>query len=223
MQTDRILALAKRLLTLPIDDTRRDLWIAEHAERVMHHALAIADLPQHAATATHREALVTAALFHDAGWVVEFQQGRWDRWQLLTRPTSDIQRDLGAAMMLEEVTSIIDPAVARRAADAIRECNHRNTSLHEARLLAEAEALDEVSVMYILRQFRQYQAEGRPLEQIVNTWDRHQEYQFWDVRLRDGFHWDETREIARRRLQSVGQFMAALRQGLEGADVRAES
>ncbi len=91
----------------------------------------------------------------------------------------------------------------------------------EARLLAEAENLDELSVVYVLRQYRQYQAENRPLSQLVDTWRRQQEYRYWEVRLNDGFHWQTTRALARQRLAAVDAFMQALDRDLRGADLAA--
>jgi hypothetical protein len=95
----------------------------------------------------------------------------------------------------------------------------RGTALLEARILAEAEALDEVGILYVLRQFRQYQAEGRPLQQLVDSWQRQKEYHYWEVRLNDGFRYPTTRDLARRRLEAVDAVMAALARDLHGNDL----
>jgi HD superfamily phosphodiesterase len=220
MQIERVLPLAKRLLTIEVDESHHDLWLWEHAERVMHLTDSIARLPEVGGETADRTALAAAALFHDAGWIVEFEQGRWQRWQLLTRPTNEIQRELGAAMLQEEVEHLLPGATVRLATDAIRHCNDRHTELLEARILAEAEALDEIGVLYVLRQFRLYQGEGHPIEQLLNTWQRQREYQYWDVRLNDGFRYEATRTLARERLESMDAFMGGLRRALRGDDVR---
>lgn len=220
MQTERLVPLAKRLLTIQLEDGRADLWLWEHAERVMRLAQMLVGLPEIGAQSVDHTALATAALFHDAGWIVEYEQGRWRRWQLLTRPTNEIQRELGAAMLQEEVEHLLPGATVRLAADAIRHCNDRNTDVVEARILAEAEALDEVGVMYVLRQFRQYQGEGHPVEQLVSSWQRQAEYKYWDVRLNDGFRYETTRTLARQRLAAMDAFMAALQHVLRGDDLR---
>jgi hypothetical protein len=220
MPIERVSPLAKQLLALPMGDTRQDLWLWEHSERVMHLAQMLAGMPEVGAHVADPTALAAAALFHDAGWVLEYHQGRFERWQLLTRPTNDLQRELGAAMLLEEAGPLLAGPTARLAADAIRQCNNRKTSLLEARLLAEAEALDEVGVTYVLRQFRQYQAEGRPLQQLADTWRRQQEYHYWEVRLNHSFSYETTRELARQRLAAVDAFMKALTRDVRGDDVR---
>jgi len=219
MQIERLIPLAKQLLALPIGDARQDLWLWEHSERVMDLVSLIARLPEVGGN-PDLNALAAAALFHDAGWVLEFHQGRFERWQLLTRPTNDLQRELAAAMLLEEAGPLMPAPTARLAAETIRQCNDRKTRLLEARLLAEGEALDEVGIMYVLRQFRQYQAEGRPLQQLVDTWRRQQEYDYWEVRLSGSFHFETTRAAARKRLAAVDAFMTALACDLHGVDVQ---
>ncbi len=219
MQIERVIPLAKQLLVVVIDERRRDLWLWEHSERVMRITQMIASLPPVGGQAADTTALAAAALFHDAGWVLEYEQGRHERWQLLTRPTNDIQRELGAAMLLDEAAHLLSGPTVRMAADAIRHCNDRRSELLEAQILAEAEALDEVGIMYVLRQFRQYQAEGRPLQQLVDTWQRQKEYRYWEVRLSDGFRWEATRELARRRLDAIEVFMVALARAQHGDDL----
>lgn len=220
MSIDRVVPLARQLLVLPMGESRRDAWLWEHSERVMRLAGMIADLPELAGREIDRTALAAAALFHDAGWIPEFHQGRFERWQLLTRPTNDIQRELGAAMLLEEAGPLLPAPTARRAAEAIRFCNDRGTDLSEARILADAESIDEMGALYILRQFRQYQAEGRPLQQLVDSWHRQKEYKYWDVRLADGFRFESTRALARDRLGPADAFIAALGRDLHGNDLR---
>jgi hypothetical protein len=218
---DRVAALAQQRLVVPINESANDTWLWEHAERVQRLAQMLTRLPEIDAENVDLAALQAAALFHDAGWTVEFQQGRWKRWQLLGRPTNDIQRELGAAMLQEEAGHMLPALSARRAADAIRACNDRKTENVEAQLLAEAEALDEIGTLYLLRQFRQYQAEGRPLLQLVESWQRQQEYHFWDLRLNEGLRFEATRDLARQRLGAVDAFMNALGSDLAGADVQA--
>jgi hypothetical protein len=166
-------------------------------------------------------ALPAAALFHDAGWAVQVKQGRAERSQVLGRPTNDIQRELGAGMMQEQIGHLLPAAALRIAGDAIRQCNDREATLIEARLLADADNLDEFGVLNVLRQFRQYQSEGRSVEQLLASWARQHEYRYWDARLNDGFHFETTRELARRRLAAVELFMSALARDHSGLDVQA--
>lgn len=216
---DRIFAFAKQYLTLQDAQGRTDYWLWEHSERVLRLTRLLAQWPDFAKGRPERAALAVAALFHDAGWAAQVKQGQIDRWQLFTRPTNDLQRELGATLLREQIPHLLPPETLRLAAEAIRNCNDRHTKLIEAQILSEAENLDEVGVMYLLRQFRQYQAEGRPLEHLLTSWARQQEYRYWDARINDCFRFEATRKLARDRLTAVDRFMHALAQDAAGADV----
>lgn len=220
-QWDRVLAVARQTLTLTDDAGRGDLWLWEHSERVMRLARAFAKLPEFARARLDGDALAAACLFHDAGWAAQFRQGRFDRWQVLSRPTNDVQRELGAGLLQEQCGHLLPAEAVRRAVQAIRECNDRNSALPEAQLLVEAENLDDIGTLYVLRQFRQYQAEGRPLEQLITSWARQKEYNYWDARVNDLLRTESARQLARQRLASVDQFIQALARDHAGADAAA--
>lgn len=197
-----------------------DLWLWEHSERVMHAAQMLSLLPEIGPERPDPVAVALAALFHDAGWTIQLRQGRGDRWQALSRPTNDLQRELGAGELRRQLSGVLSDETVETAAEAIRQCNDRYTSMIEARVVAEAENLDEIGIMYVLRQFRQHQAEGRPLEQLLMNWNRQLEYDFWEARINDCLRYDTSRTIARERLQAVEPFMAALAGVCEGGDLR---
>jgi HD superfamily phosphodiesterase len=219
-QLERIVALAKQILTVPGENGRNDLWLWEHSERVLRLAGVLASLPEVGEQRPDPLALATAALFHDAGWAVQARQGRIDRWQLLCRPTNEVQRELGAGLMQEQIAHLVPANTLRVAAEAIRRCNHRDTEQPEARVLADADNLDDIGVLNVLRQFRQYQIEGRSLDQLLSSWARQREYRYWDARLNDGFHFQATRELARARLSAVEELMSALSRDHGGLDAQ---
>jgi hypothetical protein len=218
-QLEHLLQLARQHLAIPVNGAAPDLWLWEHSQRVMALTGLVARLPEIGGQ-PDVDALVAAALFHDAGWVIEFHQGRYRPHQMLGRPTSDLQRELAAGLFAEEIGNLLPQGTAYLAAEAIRHCNDRGDPPLEARVLAEAEALDEVGTLYLLRQFRQYQAEGRPVQQLVQSWKRQEEFRFWELRLSGGFRYTATRELARARLAAVGAFIAALERDLNGDDLR---
>lgn len=217
---EAVINTAKQALTIQDAQGRADLWLWEHSERVMRLAQLVAQLPDVAEEPADATVLAAAALYHDAGWAVQVRQGRFDRWQILSRPTNDIQRELGAGLLQEQCQHMLGADVIRKAGQTIRQCNDRNGSPIEAQVLAEAESLDEIGVMYLLRQFRQYQAEGRPLEQLLASWTRQKEYQYWEARIGDSLRFESTRRLARERLTAVDAFMSALLREQNGSDLR---
>ncbi len=216
---DRVAALARQFLTIVDAQGRADVWLWEHSERVMRLTQMLGRLPEFDGYDVNLEALAVAGLFHDAGWAVQAREGKVDRWQVLSRPTSDIQRELAIGLMQEQVRHLVANETIRVAAEAVRGCNDRHTRVPEAQVLAEAENLDDVGVLNILRQFRHYQAEGRALDQLCAGWTRQQEYSYWEARINEGLRLEVTRRLARERLQAVQQLMTALTRDCQGRDV----
>lgn len=200
-----------------------DLWLWERARRVGYLTQMLALLPEAheiGGDQPDQAAVALAGLFADAGWAVQVNRGEVNHWQVLSRPTNDIQRELGVGALQDCAAALLPPETVALAAGAIRECNDRYSKSPEARVLSEAENLDEIGIMYVLRQFRQYQAEGRPLEQLLASWTRHREYHYWDARINDCLRWETTRHIARARLEAVGQFMTALARDRDAVDLQ---
>ena len=66
---------AETELCLGLTGSPLDKVVWEHSARVARMAGAIADLPGIGDRAIDRRALTAAALYHDAGWVVQFRAG----------------------------------------------------------------------------------------------------------------------------------------------------
>jgi len=202
------------------DNGVADAWLFEHSQRVMQLAVMLTELPELAGDRIDRLGVALAGLFAAAGWAVQASEDRVNRWQVLGRPTNDIQRELGASLMEEEIRHLVPADSLRQAALAIRQCNNRSADLREAQLVAEAEGLEGVGVLYVLRQFRQQQAEGRSLQHLLESWNRQREYRYWDTRIEEGLRFDATRKLARQRLAAIEEFMAALARDVAAGDVR---
>jgi len=216
-----LLSIARDALLIRVPGQPRDRWLLEHAERVMELSRMIAQHPEAGADEVDQTAMLAAALFHDAGWVVQVNEGEVSPWQVLSRPTNDNQRELGATLLIESAEDVLPPETARKAADVIRQCNEPSPALVEAQIVAEAESLDDIGLLCVLRQFRQFQSEARPLEHLLTSWVRQREYGYWDARLQTGLRFEFTRRIARQRLDEVGRFMDAFRVHRTASDVQA--
>jgi 5'-deoxynucleotidase YfbR-like HD superfamily hydrolase len=219
VQADAAIVAAARDALILRTGPSPDLWLWEHSERVASTAAMLSLLPELAGDGPDPRTVLIAALFHDAGWALQVQQGQIKPWQVLSRPTSDLQRELGAVTMHERLAGLVEPEVRDLAAEAIRQSNNRYTKLPEAQVVADAEGLDEIGLLYVLRQFRQGQAEGRPIEHLLQSWSRQLEYQYWDARINDCLRFEFTRGLARERVRAMEGFMAELAREREAADV----
>ena len=218
-ETETILAVAREDLLARDAQGHTDSLVWDHSQRVARTALQLADLPEMAEHRRDRIALFVAGLYHDAGWIVDHRENRVALGKLLTRPTSDVQREFGAAWMSERLAGHVRGATLAVAASAIRNCNHRDTDQLEAQLVAEAENLDEIGPLAIVRMLRRHRQDADGLTTVIDTWHRQQEYHFWPARIKECFRLDVTRRLAEERLAQLETFMYALTNCHRGDDL----
>jgi len=85
----------------------------------------------------------------------------------------------------------------------LQEHRRRDTKMPEARLLADALAMEEFGLVGLWNQTRQFHAMGKTLEQMLKLWKAQHDYGYWESRLRDGFHYEASRRAARERLGAM--------------------
>lgn len=197
-----------------------DTWLLEHSERVMRICLSLAILPELRADPPDPAALATAAWFHDVGWAVQYRAGDVPQTQVLARPTSDGQREQAVNELTQRCGSLLIPEVLGLACEAIRQCNLRNASLPEAQVLADAENLDEIGMIYVLRQFRQNLPDGRGLKHLLQNWTRQRQYHYWEARI-ERLRFRVSRQLAHQRLAEIERWMTMLQAEIQSADLAA--
>jgi hypothetical protein len=219
-QLDAVVARAREHLVIIAVRDVPDLWLWERCLRLMRLTQLLTGVPELASERPDPTAAAVAGLFHDAGWALQVRSGQTAPWQVLTRPTNDIQRELAANLLQEIIAGLLPAETLELAVETLRQCNNRLTTMPEAQVVTEAANLDEVGVLYVLRQFRQNLAEGRPLEHLLSQWARLHEYKYWEARINDCLRFEISRRLAHQRLMAVEEFMSALSREMSGVDIR---
>ena len=92
----------------------------------------------------------------------------------------------------------------------LQEQRRRDTKLPEAKLLADALAMEEFGLIGLWNINRQFHASGKSLEQLLKLWKAQHDYSYWESRLREGFHYDVARRAAKDRLAHMKGFYERL-------------
>lgn len=126
-----------------------------------------------------------------------------------------------ADMLAATLNGRAPAALIERTAQLLHELPQRTPMLEEARLLSDALNLDDFGVTAMLLQAAQLSRTGGGVTQVLDGLEKREQYGYWDARLKDGFHFEPVRKIARERLEHTRRAAALLRQEL-GEDRRGD-
>jgi HD superfamily phosphodiesterase len=205
--TKAIWKQAESDLLIALGAGKSDLVVWEHSIRVVGVSLQMLALPDLAGQRIDRNALVAAGLYHDAGWSFQARKQQIPCAEVLTRPTTDAQRELSATLLEQAASRLLPEATLRAAARAIREAGRRDTQMAEACVLAEADNLDQIGPQAVWLTMRRSTTDARGIDAVLDAWRRQREYRYWEARLRECFRYETTRRLARQRLEAVERMM----------------
>ncbi len=220
MDLEPIWKRARADLTIQMPQGGQDVFLWEHTVRVVRSAEYVIRLPEVQAHQPDEVAVMAAALYHEAGWIVRLREGEIERHEILIGPAPESTCAGSAGVLEEALEGLIPRESLNRACAAVRARNDRHTELIEAQIVAEADNLEEFGPMFLWSSIRRGALEGKGVQSVLDTWHRRKEYQFWTARLRDSFQFDPTRRLAARRLERLEEFMADLHLQQESEDFR---
>jgi len=123
-----------------------------------------------------------------------------------------------AEMLLAMASADADEGLLDRGTRVLYEMPHRAPMLDEARVLADAINLDDFGLTGLVSMCMQAGYDGEGIAQLSDGLEKREQYGYWDARLKDGFHFEAVRQIARRRLESSRHVARMLKAELGGAD-----
>ena len=104
----------------------------------------------------------------------------------------------------------IDGPLLDRTTQLLQALPQRNPPMDEARLLADVVNLDDFGITGLLLQTVMLSRAGGSVTQVGDGLEKREQYGYWGARLKEGFHFEPIREIARRRLEHTRQAAALL-------------
>jgi hypothetical protein len=102
-----------------------------------------------------------------------------------------------------------------RTVRVLHEMPERSPMLEESKLLADAVNLEDFGLTGLLDLAMQTGQHGEGIIQFANGLEKRDQYGYWDSRLKDGFHFEPIRQLARKRLESARKAAEMLRREME--------
>jgi len=139
----------------------------------------------------------------------------------LPKQRADEAADDAAEIATDHLGTVLTEEELDLVVKIMRDAERRAPRTAEARLLADAVALEDVGLVGLWNAAGKYQGLGRSLEQFIRLWRTQAEYGYWETRLRDGFHFEVSRGVARQRLADMAAIIGQMETQQNGADVPA--
>ncbi len=117
-----------------------------------------------------------------------------------------------AELLLAALPEQADDLLVDQACRMLRDVPSRQPALAETRLLADAVNLDDFGISGLIQHAMQYARSGADagLAALADALRKRSEYGYWEARLKDSFHFEPVRQLARRRLESARHAVDAL-------------
>jgi hypothetical protein len=118
--------------------------------------------------------------------------------------------EASAELLVTLLAEEIDEDLLDRTTRLLHETPHRQPMIEESRLLADALNLDDFGVSGLVGLIVQLALQGGGARQLIEAYDKRDQYGYWDARLKEGFHFDAVRSIAKKRLARARETASAL-------------
>jgi hypothetical protein len=216
---DELERKARAELMINLGNRKQDPFLWEHSQRVAYSALRILKLIEQSASETEQQILQVASWYHDTGWITQFKEGLLQRSEILARPMTDLQRELSAARAEEVLGALLPAHELQSICTIIRQAGGRQISNVFAQVLAEACNLDQIGPLALWQDARRSVTLGKGVEDLIKTWERQREYNYWQARIRDSLHFEPVKKIALQRLTAMEAFMATVARHIRSLDI----
>jgi HD superfamily phosphodiesterase len=222
-EIEPIIEIARAVLVGRSPLGRDDTFLLDHSLRVMRVADLLSTCRETRAWRLDRFALSVAALFHQAATVrLEEERRTSTVYAAATMSAEDI-KGYSAELAGDRLQGKVPPRQLELVQDIIRHAHDATIALPEAKVLSDADSLDDIGALGVWRDLRRGVLEGRGVEDAARAWERREQYGYWEARVRDAFHLATARRLAESRLAAARAFMQQLVRESGTSDLPAEN
>jgi len=221
-EIEPIIEIARSVLAGRSPLGREDTFLLDHSMRVMRVAERLAACREARAWRVDRFALSVAALFHQAATVRLDEERRTSTVYAAATMSAEDVKQYSAELAGDRLGSKLPERQLELVEEIIRRAHDDTTDLTEAKILSDADSLDDIGALGVWRDLRRYLLEGRAVEDAIHAWERREQYGYWDARIRDAFYLETSRRLAERRLAGARAFMQQLARERDASDLSPE-
>ena len=221
-EIEPIVEVAREVLVGRSPLGREDTFLLDHSLRVMHVAERLSQCREVRAWRIDRFALSVAALFHQAAVVRLDEERRTSTVYAAATMSAEDVKEYSAELAGDRLASKVPARQLGLVQEIVRHTHDATIELSEAKILSDADSLDDVGALGVWRDLRRNALEGRGIDEAVRAWERREQYGYWQARVRDVFHLEAAWRLAEQRLAGARVFMQHLARERDAADLPAE-
>ena len=221
-EIEPIIEMARSVLVGRSPLGREDTFLFDHSLRVMRVADRLSQCREARPWRVDRFALSVAALFHQAATVRLDEERRTSTVYSAAAMSAEDVKEYSAELAGDRLKSKLPVRQIGLVQDIIRRAHDAAADLVEAKILSDADSLDDIGALGVWRDIRRGALEGRAAEDIVRAWLRREQYGYWETRVRDAFCLATARRLAQSRLAAARAFMEQLGRERDASDLPAE-
>jgi len=210
---------ARRVLVTESPLGREDHFLFDHALRVMQVAERLSHCREVRSWRINRFALQVAALFHQAATVRLDEERRTSTVYAAATMSAEDVKEYSAELAGDRLRGKMPDRELDLVQEIIRRAHDASIELAEAKVLSDADSLDDIGTLGVWRDLRRYILEGRAVEDTVRAWQRREQYGYCEARIRDAFNLATSRRLAERRLAAARAFKEQLAIEREALDL----
>ncbi|MFO8015274.1 MAG: HD domain-containing protein [Phycisphaerae bacterium] len=210
---------ARQVLVTASPLGREDRFLFDHSLRVMQVAERLSHCREVRQWRVDRFALQVAALFHQAATVRLDEERRTSTVYAAATMSAEDVKEYSAELVGDRLRGRVPDRQLARIQEIIRRAHDASIDLAEAKLLSDADSLDDIGALGVWRDMRRHILEGRAVDDTVRAWQRREEYGYWEARLREAFNLETSRRLAERRLEAARRFKEQLAVEREALDL----
>jgi len=208
---DFVRGTARQALVMSAGNFDGPFW--DRGQRLVRNVEYICQLPELAAAGLQidRFCLLSAAYFNYVS-LAHYQKAENIEGKSVVENTDTAKLlEISYRIVDEQLAGHIENAKIEKIDKIIVESTSHHTKMTEAMILSDARNLDDMGVTGIFNELKQHVTNGKNISDILSSWQKKVDYQYWQARLKESFRFKSVRKIASQRLLTVESFMNQLK------------
>lgn len=219
-QEELIADIAQGVLSSPAHEAKTNSGLWDQAKRLLRIAGIICDLPELTGPdlPIDRLALSGAVYFCNAD-LAETEAGKNLKTKSSPEPSRLDSAKISAGIAAEKLHGQLSEQKVNKISRIIIESGNKLTTSNEAKILSDAQNLDDMGIVGLFSRLRNSSVHGQGPSDILRSWKKKIDYGYFQARLEDSFHFESVKRIAKKRFELTEKFMSGLRDECSGKDI----